>query len=130
MYRHTYTGILNCSIRNDVPNWILCRCCTAAMIYYQSVRVLRVIYARCPTTTTATAHIRSTNLPAISRNSSTPTCKTIGLKEPFNFQSSRFRKPRAPLIDSRVSTACILIVVTSTSISNVKSYFVIRYSLR
>lgn len=55
----TYTGILNCSIRNDVPppDWILSvGAVPPAMIYYQSVRVLRVIYARCPTTTTGTAH--------------------------------------------------------------------------
>lgn len=41
----------------------------------------------------------------------------LGLKEAFNFQSARFRKPRAPLIDSCIPNACILILVTSTSIS-------------
>lgn len=94
--------------------------------------VLRVIYARCPTTTTATAHIRSTNLPAISRNSSTPTCKTIGLKEPFNFRSSRFRKPRAPLIESLLHAFRSLLLLHPYRIWNHirLSYFIIRYSLR
>lgn len=113
-----YTGILNCSIRNDVPDWILCRCCTAAMIYYQSVRVLRVIYARCPTTTTATAHSfhKSTSNFTEQFDADLQNDRPLGLKEAFNFQSARFRKPRAPLIDSYISSGCILIVVTSTYI--------------
>lgn len=117
----TYTGILNCSIRNDVPDWILCRCCTAAMIYYQSIRVLRVIYARCPTTTTATAHSfhksASNFMEQFDADLQNDRPLSSAWRKHSTFNPRGSGNHVVPLIDSCIPSACILILVTSTSIS-------------